>query len=295
MPELPEVQTAVNDLNKNILGQKIINIWLDWTIVKKPNLKDFKKLIKNKEVRKVRRKGKNILIDLSGGYLMLVHQKMTGHLLVGKWDIKKKHGKEIVIPIEPQSMINDSYNRFIHVIFYFKSGKMLALSDMRKFAKILLGKKEEIENLPELIELGVDPLSKNFKFNNFKEIISSKTGKIKQVLMNQKVISGIGNIYSDDILWLSKINPFQQANKITDNQLKILFKTIKDILNKAVRLRGTSTRDFRDIKGKKGNYSNKRLVYQREGEKCSRCETVIIRKKIGGRSAHFCPTCQKLK
>ncbi|MBU4482093.1 DNA-formamidopyrimidine glycosylase, partial [Patescibacteria group bacterium] len=283
------------DLNKNILGQKITDVWFDWTVVKKPKLEDFKKLIKNKEIKKVRRKGKNILIDLSSGYLMMVHLKMTGHLLVGKWSIRKAQQEEKVIAIEPQSIVNDSYNRFIHIIFYFKNGKMLALSDMRKFAKILLGKKEEIENLPELKELGPDPLNKNFKFNIFKEIIFSKTGKIKQVLMDQKVISGIGNIYSDDILWLAKISPFKQSNKLTENQLKILFKAIKDILNKAVKLRGTSIRDFRDIRGKKGGYGDNRLVYQREGEECPRCKAIIIRKKIGGRSAHFCPSCQKLK
>ena len=170
---------------------------------------------------------------------------------------------------------------------------MLALSDTRKFAKIILGKKEDLENLPELKELGPEPLDKNFKFNDFKKIISVKTGKIKQVLMDQKVISGIGNIYSDDILWLARINPFKPANKISDDKLKELFKAIRAILAKAIELRGTSVSDFRDTAGKKGRYSDIRLAYQREGEKCLRNDGgIIIRKKIGGRSAHFCPVCQ---
>ncbi len=305
MPELPEVQTIVDDLNKKVLSRSITGIWLDWPktinllenkkgvfkLIKKPALGDFGKIIKNKKIIKARRKAKNILIDLSDGYLMLVHQKMTGHLLVGKW--KAEGGK--IIALEPQSIADDPYNRFIHIIFYLDNGKMLALSDVRKFAKIILGKKEDVENLPEIKELGPEPLDKSFKFDEFKKIISAKTGKIKQVLMDPKVISGIGNIYSDDILWLAKINPFKPANKISENKLRDIFNAIKKILEKAVRLRGTSVSDFRDTAGKKGEYGDVRLVYQREGEKCLRKDGgIIVRKKIGGRSAHFCPVCQKL-
>jgi formamidopyrimidine-DNA glycosylase len=216
---------------------------------------------------------------------------MTGHLLVGKWNIID--GKAIAI--EPKSIASDPYNRFVHVIFYLSDGDMLALSDARKFAKIILGKKKDLESLPELKELGPEPLDKNFKFSDFKKTISSKTGKIKQVLMDQKVISGIGNIYSDDILWLARINPFMPANKISDGKLKGLFKATLTILKKAIKLRGSSISDFRDTAGKKGGYGKAMLVYRREGEKCLRNDGgIIVRKKIGGRSAHFCPVCQKL-
>lgn len=305
MPELPEVQTIVDDLNKKVIDLKIIGVWLDWPkhinllekrkgvlkLIKKPALKDFEKIIKGKKILKARRRAKNALIDLSDGYMMLVHQKMTGHLLVGKWKIVD--GKTVVI--EPKSIASDPYNRFVHVIFYLSNGNMLALSDVRKFAKIILGKKEDLENLPELKELGPEPLDKNFKFNDFKSIISKKSGKIKQVLMDPKVIAGIGNIYSDDILWLAKINPFRVANKISDIELRELFKVIRTILNKAIKLRGSSISDFRDTSGEKGGYGNSMLVYQREGEKCFRNDGgIIVRKKIGGRSAHFCPVCQKI-
>jgi len=337
MPELPEVQTIVDDLNKKIIGRKITGVWFDWpkmiTIIfaDQRGLKlqinadntrinadtesrttaefkhIFEKIIKSKKIIRVRRKAKNILIDLQdadqrglyadqrGKYILLIHQKMTGHLLVGKWNVEKGHGKERVIALEPQSIINDPYNRFVHVIFYLSDGNMLALSDMRKFAKIILGKKEDLENLPELKELGPEPLDPSFKVDKFISLISPKTGKIKQVLMDQKVISGIGNIYSDDILWLARLNPFKPANKISKDKLRGLFKAIRTILNKAIKLRGTSVSDFRDTAGKKGEYSNVRLVYQREGEKCPRNDGgIIVRKKIGGRSAHFCPICQKL-
>ncbi|MEK7478823.1 MAG: bifunctional DNA-formamidopyrimidine glycosylase/DNA-(apurinic or apyrimidinic site) lyase [Patescibacteria group bacterium] len=329
MPELPEVQTIADDLNKKVLGRKIIKVWLDWPklinllenkrgvlkLIKKPALKDFEKIIKSKKILKVHRRAKNILIDLADDYMMLVHQKMTGHLLVGKWSIRKaqpsprdsgargirkrpyeyEYGKERVVALEPQSIVSDPYNRFIHVIFYLSDGSMLALSDMRKFAKIILGKREDLENLPELKELGPEPLDPSFKVDKFISLISPKTGKIKQVLMDQKVISGIGNIYSDDILWLAKINPFQPADKISEVKFKELFKAIKTILNKAIKLRGSSISDFRDTSGKKGGYGNVMLAYQREGEKCFRNDGgIIIRKKIGGRSTCYCPVCQKI-
>ncbi len=322
MPELPEVQTIADDLNKKVLGRKIVRVWLDWPkhisllenkkgvlkLIKKPDLKYFEKIIKGKRIIKARRRAKNLLIELSDGYMMLVHQKMTGHLLVGKWSIRKAQPspsargirkrpyeyKEEVVALEPKSIVNDPYNRFVHVIFYLSDGNMLALSDVRKFAKIILGKKEDLDNLPELKELGPEPLDSSFKVGKFISLISSKKGKIKQVLMDPKVISGIGNIYSDDILWMAKINPFRPAYKISDAELRELFKAIRTILNKAIKLRGSSISDFRDTSGKKGGYGNAMLVYQRKGEKCFRNDGgIIIKKKIGGRSTCYCPVCQK--
>ncbi|MCL5017457.1 MAG: bifunctional DNA-formamidopyrimidine glycosylase/DNA-(apurinic or apyrimidinic site) lyase [Patescibacteria group bacterium] len=305
MPELPEVQIIVDDLNKKVSGKKITGVWSDWRkilnllekkggalkLIKKPDLGEFEEAIKGKKIIRVNRRGKNILIQLSGGSMMLVHQKMTGHFLVGEWNTAS--GKAVAT--KPKSIVSDPYNRFVHVIFYLNDKSMLALSDLRKFAKIIFGNKKDLEDLPELKELGPEPLDKNFKFKDFKDIISSKTGKIKQVLMDQKVISGIGNIYSDDILWLAKINPFMPANKISNNGLKEIFKATLIILKKAIKLRGSSISDFRDTAGKRGGYDKVILVYGREGEKCLRNDGgIIVRKKIGGRSAHFCPVCQKL-
>lgn len=290
MPELPEVQTIVDDLNKKIVGRKIIGVWSDWPkLVKKPSFEIFQKIIEGKKILSVSRRAKNILIYLSDNLLLLIHQKMTGHLLVGRWGVK---GKKI-IPLEPRNVVSDPYNSYIHLIFYLDNGRMAALSDVRKFAKVILGKKEDIENLPEIKELGSEPLDSSFEVDKFISLISLEKRKIKQVLMDQKVISGIGNIYSDEILWSAKINPFEPANKISDKKLKDLFKAIKNILAKAIKLRGISVSDFRDTAGKKGYYGDKRLVYRREGEKCSRCGEIVVRKKIGGRSAHYCPKCQK--
>jgi formamidopyrimidine-DNA glycosylase len=303
MPELPEVQTVVDDLNKKVLGRKITGIWLDWpkaikdpldqskTKIAHKHVEIFKKSVVGKKILSVKRRAKNILIYLSGDFLILIHQKMTGHMLVGRWQIAK--GK--TLPIEPRAVVDDPYNRFIHLLFYLDNGQMLALSDVRKFAKAILGKTKQIENLPELVRLGPEPLDSKFKYENFQKIISSEHRKIKQVLMDPEVIAGIGNIYSDEILWEAKIHPLKPANKLNSVQLKTLWSAMRKILAKAVRLRGTSSSDFRDTAGEKGSYTNVLLVYQREGELCYRCKTKIQRlKSVGGRSAHFCPQCQKI-
>ena len=319
MPELPEVQTIVNDLNKKIVGRRITDVWSDWQkTVKKPPFKDFQKLIKNKIIVKVGRRAKNILVYLTENYLLLIHLKMTGHLLVGKWKVKKLKGKEIVIPLEPKEAVVDPYNKYIHLIFYLDpvrsrsprggrshslkaraasngvdNGQMLGFSDARKFGKIILGKKEQIENLPEFRNLGPEPLDKNLKFITFLKLIKSERRKIKQVLMDPEVIAGIGNIYSDEILWEAKISPLKPANKLSEKELRELWKAMHKILFKALKLRGTSVSDYRDTAGKKGKYAEELLVYRREGEKCLRCGSLIKRIKIGGRSAHYCPHCQK--
>ena len=288
MPELPEVETIVRDLRKKIIGRKIKSVWFDVSkLIKKLKIKQFGKEIKGLKIIDVQRRAKNILIYFDNDKMMLIHQKMTGHLLYGKWKIMGKKPISVM-----KGAMSEKVNDYIHFILFFDNGWQLALSDLRKFAKIVFGNMKEIEE-KELKELGPEPLEKSFDFKKFKEIIGNKSGKIKQVLMDPYVIAGIGNIYSDDILWEAKIHPFQSAKTLDNNELKRIFLAIKNILTQAVKLRGTSISDYRDIEGKKGYYVGKRRVYQREGEKCLRCKIKIKRVKIGGRSAHFCPNCQK--
>lgn len=306
MPELPEVQTIVDDLNRKVAGRTITGVWFNWPkMLKDPldqrrdrishsHVKVFSKIIINKKILKVRRRAKNILVYLNGDLLMLIHLKMTGHLLVGKWKIKGKAGKETAVPIEPKEVVEDPYNQYVHVIFYLDDKKMLGFSDVRKFGKIVLGTTAQIENLPELTNLGPEPLDKSFTVKKMTEALRHGRGKkIKQVLTDPNVIAGIGNIYSDDILWQAKIHPLRKADSLSEKELKELYKAMRSILAKAVSLRGTSFSDFRDTSGKEGYYSGHRLVYQREDEPCRRCGTKIQRIVLGGRSAHFCPKCQK--
>jgi formamidopyrimidine-DNA glycosylase len=301
MPELPEVETVVRDLQKRVVGQKIVGFWTDWPkSIKDPVKQDkfnvskkaveyFKKEIIGREILCAKRKGKNILLYLSGEHILLVHQKMTGHLLVGKWQAKKTGA----VGIYPKAVVEDTYNHRVHHIFNLSGGEQLGLSDTRKFAKILFGSNEVIENLPEIKDLGPDAISPEFSLKQFSKIILQKKKAIKTVLMEPYSIAGIGNIYSDDILWRAFVHPERLASSLSAKELAKIFKAMKQVLDKAVKLRGTSTSDFRDTFGLEGGYTGHRLVYQRKGEPCGRCEEAIKRIVVGGRSAHFCPKCQK--
>ncbi|MEX1014495.1 MAG: bifunctional DNA-formamidopyrimidine glycosylase/DNA-(apurinic or apyrimidinic site) lyase [Candidatus Paceibacterota bacterium] len=313
MPELPEVQTTAEGLNKLVVGRKIKDAWTDWPKYfsrHKPGktISDFNKFVKEKKIEKVSRLGKNILIYLSGDGVVLIHQKMTGHLLVGEWekrevfknknDIKEKWKDEPWIPKNDNKLLWDPKNRFIRLILFLDNGEMIALSDMRRFAKVLFGSKKEIFSLDDLSKLGPDPTEKDFTFEKFKKLFipekgKRKTGRIKQVLLDQKFIVGIGNIYADEVLWASCIHPKTKAEKLKDSELKNLFNAIKKILKEAIKLKGTSIDDYRDPSGNKGKFGNVKKAYQRDGEKCFRCGTIIKKIKVGGRGTHFCPNCQK--
>ncbi len=312
MPELPEVQTIVDDLNRKIKGLTISDILTDWpkSFGRSPGgFNGFKKEVKGRKIIKIWRIGKNIIFDLSGGVEMLIHQKMTGHLLIGEWN--RRNGKWVS---KQKGVLAEKVNSYIRTMFFLKgqpsfakamNGKMMAFSDLRKFGKILAVKKENFKNLEDVKNIGPDPLMPNFKFNDFKKIISKKRGPIKKILMDQNIISGIGNIYADEILFTAKVHPLARTEKLNDEKLKRIFNASKKILKKAVKLRGTSTYDYRDTAGKPGRYGEARLVYQRTGEKCPRlrqgfggqankCDGIVKRIKVGGRSAHFCSNCQKL-
>ena len=285
MPELPEVQTTVDGLKSKVLSRTFIDVWSDWKkIVKKPNdLEQFKKEIKNKKINKIWRRAKNIIFDLSGGYSLLVHQKMTGHLLIGCWALDNGCWKPT-----GKGPLNDPYNRFLHLIFFLDDKKMLALSDARKFAKVELWKTEELE------KLGPEPLERSFTFEKFKKVLEGKKGRIKIVLMNPEIIAGIGNIYVSEILWQAKIHPEKNVAKLNEQELKLLYQAIKKVLVLAVKLGGESFSDYRKPDGSKGDFDTERKVYKREGQKCYRCKTKIKRIKFGGRSSFFCPNCQTI-
>lgn len=292
MPELPEVETTVRDLRKKVLGRTFIDVWSDFPkIVKKPaSFEQFKKEIKGRKIQRIWRRGKNIILELTETRSLLIHQKLTGHLLYGKWE-KKENGWQASIS---GPLTDDPMNRFLHLIFWLDNGYQLALSDLRKFAKVELQKKEDLLNSKEFKELGPEPLEKDFTFEKFRDCLQNKNGKIKQVLMDQNIIAGIGNIYSDEILFEAKIHPFKEIKQLSDEEIKKIYEVMREILPKAIEVGGESISDFRRISGERGGFDLLRRVYRREGERCSRCGTIIKRVKLGGRSAHFCPKCQKL-
>lgn len=307
MPELPEVQTVVNDLNKKVVGKRITDVWTDNPKLVRDhlhpsrriadadikeaqkNFRHFKRDLVGEKILRAERKGKNVLVYLSSNKLLLIHQKMTGHLLFGKWEIKRGRPKGL----EPEAIKNDPFNGFVHLIITFSDKTQLALSDMRKFAKAMVASVEQIHATKDIASLGIDALSPGLTLKKFEELIKTSGPTIKQALLKPELISGIGNIYADESLHRAKIHPQQNPKKLTKDELKRLHAAIKSILRKAVRLRGTSTSDFRDTEGKEGGYTKWRLVYGRQGESCQSCQTTIKRIKVGGRGTHLCLYCQK--
>lgn len=292
MPELPEVETIVRELKKNIKGETFKDVWTDSPkMVKKPSsFLQFRKLLFKKKIRDVERRGKYIIFTLSDDYTLLAHQKLTGHFLLGKW--KQEKGKWV--PTVQGPIKSDPANRFLHFLFFFKSGRMLGFSDLRKFAKFELWKTKELLKSNQLLKLGIDPTSESFTFSAFKGALHKRQkGKIKTVLMDQSIIAGIGNIYSNEILWEAKISPFRDINTLSDKELKAIYTATKKILFQALKVKGESFSDYRDIYGKKGGFNPYIKVYKRNGKPCFRCGTIIKASKIGGRTAYYCPHCQK--
>ena len=282
MPELPEVEIIVTGLQKEIIGKTFSDVWTDTKkLVKQDSFDNFREKIIGKKIVSIGRRGKNILIYLDDGDILLIHQKISGHLLLGKW---KFENNTWIPPVGPLS--DDRVNRYLHIVFSLDDGRQLALSDQRKFAKIELIKDANFDLGPEPLEID---------FNSFKELFHNKKGKIKQLLMDQNFIAGIGNIYASEILYLSKIHPEEPTNNLDENDLRNIYDNMQFILKEAIRLKGDSFSDFRDINGEKGGFQNIMKVYQKQGKECEKCGTKIVRINLGGRGTFFCPNCQKKK
>ncbi|MCD6149599.1 bifunctional DNA-formamidopyrimidine glycosylase/DNA-(apurinic or apyrimidinic site) lyase [bacterium] len=346
MPELPEVQTIVNDLNKKIKGDTIVGFWSGWKkAVKNISVKKFGEEIQGRKILGVRRVGKNIFIDLSYNKTIYIHLKMTGHLLVkfqnpkSKFQIKPKpqiinqKSKEEKSPLilsghptgqaflkkgENGNYFDERVNQYVRHIFYLNQkskiknqndnvklkinskfriqnfNKTLEFSDLRKFGKIVLADTDKLESLKEIKSLGIDALSRKFTLKRFKEILKKRQNSlIGIILMNQNLIAGIGNIYRSEILFDAKILPTRKAASLKPAEIKSLYGSIKKILKKAVKMRGTSDSDYRDTAGAPGGFHKILKVYRREKQKCKKCDTMIKRIKLGQRSVYYCPNCQK--
>ncbi len=307
MPELPEVTTTVNGLKIALKGISFLDVWTD--LDKENPIKQFKNTIKdrvffhkikkeiqNVKILKVERRAKNILINLENNKTILIHLKMTGHIIVGKYNYNKKENKWY--PDEKErAALHDPYNRFIHAVFSLSNGKHMVFCDSRKFGKITMFNTDIAYQTSHLKNIGDEPLEEKFTLLKFKERIFTKPNKnIKTVLMDQSIIAGIGNIYSDEMLWLSSIHPESRSIKILNKNIQLLYKSMKVVLNKGIDFGGDSMSDYRDTNGEKGGFQNHHNVYRKNKLNCGKkgCNGVIIRKVLDGRSAHYCNEHQKL-
>ncbi len=290
MPELPEVETTINDLSRQVVFSKIKRCWiglpLKVSLCSDFPLSDYEKIIKGKTIKSIERKGKNIIIELSNEISILIHQKISGHVLLGKWE--KKFGKWV----PHNGPLADKINSYIHFVLTLSDGQMIAVSDPRQFFKIEFWKKKDLAESKVMKSLGKDALEISQK--EFKESLRKRKQDIKKLLINQNFIAGIGNIYSDEILWEAQINPFRKACSLDEKETEKLFKAMVKILKTAIRLKGDSVSDYRLVSGQKGGYQNFHRVYQREGLSCKRKDGGIIEKeKFGNRHLRYCPVCQK--
>jgi len=225
------------------------------------------KRLNSQKIINVRRRAKILIIDFADGSNLIFHLKLTGQLI-----------------------FNGKPSLFTRKVFNFEDGSQLFFNDVRKFGwwKKTKGTRK--------IEEGFGPEALAIDFKTFKSLLEKRpNAKIKPLLMDQQSIAGIGNIYSDEILFAAKINPLRRAKTLNNKEARRIFQNIKKILKKALRYRGTTKQYYRDACGREGNYLKFLKVYGQEGEKCSRCGTKIKRAKIGGRSAHFCPQCQPVR
>lgn len=306
MPELPEVHTTVTGLQKNLPGLTITDVWSDmWSSANlaKNTIKDktyfpyFKKYTLNQKIVSVVRRAKYILINLENGFTLVIHMKMTGHLMYGRYEINKKKTSSgwPWVPKEKTSPLNDSYNRHIHVVFTLSNDHHLVFCDSRKFGTIVVEKTTELFK-NRLSHLGPEPLESTFTLPLFRErLLLSKTRPIKTVLMDQHIVAGIGNIYSDEMLHRAHILPTRKTTTLTEKEWKNLFVAMKEVLAKGIAFGGDSTSDYRNIDGARGSFHENHYVYLRTKEACltKKCAGIIKKETIGGRSAHFCAVCQK--
>lgn len=283
MPELPEVQTVVSQLGSRIMGQTFASFASAWPRKVLMPSQEFERGIRGASVIGTRRFGKHIVIDLDNQHSIVIHLKMTGHLLYKTLENR-----------ESPAFTEDKINGYIHHIFTFQDGSTLEFSDMRKFGWIRLVPTSEVEALGSIAALGIDALSPRLRIDLFRALLSKRGRRsIGEALLDQGLIAGVGNIYRSESLFLAGILPDRSVESLRASEWERLLPAVKGVLRHAARLGGTSDGDFRDIDGLPGRFERSLSVYGREGLPCKKCDTIVERIKIGQRSAFFCPRCQR--
>ena len=273
MPELPEVETVRNTLKPRVIGKKITNVKIYHNnIIEYPNPLVFSDQIINQTINDINRYGKWLIFVLDNYYL-LSHLRMEG-----KYFFKN---------------INEELSKHEHVVITLDDQIELRYHDVRKFGKMLLIEKNLIDKQGPLIELGFEPWDSKLDINYLKEKYKNKKLPIKTVLLDQSIITGIGNIYADEILFLSKINPEKKSSALDENDLENIIKYTKIVLEDAIKQGGSTIRSYTSVDGVHGLFQQKLNVHTKAGEKCPTCSTIIQKIKVGGRGTYYCPNCQK--
>ena len=273
MPELPEVETVKETLKLKLIGKKIkdVKVYYDG-IIAYPEVKEFSKQIKNLPIKDIKRRGKWLMFDLDNYYL-LSHLRMEG-----KYFFKNKE---------------DKVDNHEHVVFTLDDDEELRYRDTRKFGKMYLIKKEDINSIGPIKDLGLEPWDDSLTKEYLKSKYKNKKLPIKTVLLDQSIIVGIGNIYADEILFLSKLNPLIKCCDLKDNDLDNIIKYTKEVLEKAIKLGGTTIRTYTSVDGVHGRFQNELLIHGKDKDVCPNCGQPVAKIRVGGRGTYYCINCQK--
>jgi len=276
MPELPEVETIRRALEREAVGKRIKSVEVHGTrTVRRQTKKNLVSRLEGVKITGAERRGKYLVMKLDSGELLIVHLRMSGQLL--------------------RAAPRDPVAKHTHVIITFTQGGQLRFVDPRTFGEVFVSAPDELNSeIPELADLGMDPLDEPISWVTFGQRLLARTTKLKQLLMDQSFIAGIGNIYSDEILWEAGLRHDRTPQSLSSMEVRRLYRAVVEVLHEAVKHRGSTLGDqqYVDLHGKPGEFQLLHQVYDREGEACRRCRATIVREKVSGRSSYFCPACQ---
>jgi formamidopyrimidine-DNA glycosylase len=287
VPELPEVETIRIGLAKLLPGLVIKDVWHDWPKSFPNAPADTARFLVGAEIKDVKRRAKVLLIGLSSGYSLVIHLKMTGQLVY-------KGRKSFAAGHPSDSLVGKLPDKSTRAVLEFINSDKLFFNDQRKFGWMRLIPTAEVPLIDFMQTVGPEPLDDDFTVDRFIErLMTRPNSPIKAVLLDQKVLAGVGNIYADESLWGAKIHPSTPVVKIPRTKLVVLHQSLRDVLRLSIERGGSTDRNYVDARGKKGSYLGFANVFRKEGQPCPRCGTEIIKIRVAGRGTHICPKEQK--
>lgn len=277
MPELPEVEVVKRDLEREVVGRRVKSVEVNGarSVRRHRNRKEFVARLTGHKITGVSRRGKYLLMKLDDGDVLVAHLGMSGQLLRAK-------------------STREAMPKHTHVVITFTQGGQLRFVDPRTFGEMFVTSVVDLADVEELAHLGIDPLETAMSWEVFGRLVAERAQKLKALLMDQTFLAGIGNLYSDEILFTAGLRWDRMSDSLSTQEVRRLYRAIIEVLQEAVKHRGSSLADeqYVDVFGRPGEYQEHHKVYAREGEACRRCRRPVVRRRVGNRSTYLCEACQ---